>query len=78
MRNLIDNTYFIHSLALPSDSESKLLSGHLNELPNTVLNACGDDKIFRLILLKHQPLHANIVLGMTPVSKGIDITHIEA
>lgn len=43
-----------------------------------MLQAGGDDEIFRLFLLEHEPLHANVILGVTPIAQGIDVAHVEA
>ena len=43
-----------------------------------MLHTGGDNKIIRCGLLEHEPLHLDIIPGMTPVSFGIHITQIQA
>ena len=43
-----------------------------------MLLAGGDDKIFRLFLLQHQPLHFNVIPCMAPVAQRIHVAEIEA
>ena len=46
----------------------------INEISHRILNACSNTKIIWLILLKHQPLHFNIIFCMTPIALCIHIS----
>ena len=41
-----------------------------------MLASGGDDEILGLVLLQHQPLHADIILGMAPIA--VSYTHLRA
>ena len=43
------------------------------ELPDRILDAGGNHKIPRLVLLKHQPLGPDIIAGMSPVAQGVEV-----
>lgn len=49
-----------------------------DEFPHRVLDAGGDDEILRLLLLQHQPHHADVVAGMVPVTLGVKVAEVEA
>ena len=63
-----DRTDLVDAHTAPSDAHPKLFGRGIDEIAYAILNTCGDNEIFRLILLKHQPLHLDIIPSMTPVA----------
>src|SRR6266567_786986 len=47
-----------------------------DKLPHRILDTGGNNEVFRLILLQHQPLHLNVILCMPPVTQGINVAHV--
>ena len=68
----------INALAFPSQLHAQLGGAPLNELTHTVLHAGGNHKVFGLVLLQHEPLHAHVVFGVAPVAQGVDVAHVQA
>ena len=52
--------------------------GERHELAHAPLLAGGDDEIFRLRLLQHEPLCLDVVARMAPVAPCIEIAEVEA
>jgi len=77
-RTLAKVAHLVHALTLPGDGHAQLSRRPFDELAHGVLLAGGNHKVFRAVLLQHQPLHAHIVLGVTPVAQGVDIAHVQA
>ncbi len=63
---------------MPADFHAEFLGGSVDEVPHAVLHAGGDDEILGFVLLEHEPLHLNEVLGMSPVALGVEIAEVEA
>ena len=55
-----------------------MLGRPLHELAHAELHAGGDNKIFGLFLLQHQPLHPHIIFGVPPVAQCVHIAQIQA
>ncbi len=55
-------TDFGYALALPADLHARFGGGLFDELAHAVLDASGNHKVLRPVLLLHQPPHAHIVL----------------
>ena len=72
-----DNADLVQPLALKTYRDAQLGGGPFDELTHGVLHACRYHEVFRTILLKHHPLHAHIVLCMTPITEAINVTHIK-
>lgn len=53
--------------------DADFLGRDRDELADRVLLAGGDDEVFRLVLLRHQPLHDHVVARMAPVALGIEV-----
>jgi len=66
-----NNDNFLKSSSFPAKGYTKLLGCFFNELTYRLLHAGGDNVVFGFSLLKHHPLHADVILSMTPVAKGI-------
>ena len=49
-----------------------------SELAYGMLHACGDDEVFRGVVLEDEPHAFYIVLGIAPVAEGIEVAEIEA
>ena len=64
---------FVHTLALPAQANTQLCGCRIDKIAHRKLTAGGDNKVIRLLLLQHKPLHFNVILGMTPVTFGIHI-----
>src|SRR5262249_23241381 len=76
--HLFDNADFVDALAFPAQLDPKLPCSRVHELAHAVLNAGGNQKIFGLSLLQHQPLHFDVVPRMPPVPQRIQITEVQA
>ena len=63
----------VDALAFPADCHAELLGGGVDEVPDRVLDAGGDDEVLGLLLLQHQPLHLDVVLGVAPVALGVHV-----
>jgi hypothetical protein len=70
--------HFVDALTFPAQRHAQGFCCPVNELAHAVLQTGGDNKVIRLFLLQHHPLHAHIVFGVAPVAKGVDITHVQA
>src|SRR6056300_230893 len=78
-RNLDDsfsiyNTNFIFRFAFPLDFFAQFLHTHFNELADGVCFTSGYNILIGFFLLKHEPHGFHIVLGVTPVSGGVEVT----
>ena len=69
---------FVDALPLPADRDAEFGGAEFDELADAVLDAGGDDEVIGLVLLEHEPLHADEVLGVSPVAEGIEVAHVEA
>ena len=58
--------------------DAEFRGGGIDEVAHAVLHAGGDDEVFGLVLLQHEPLHFDVVPGVTPVALGIHVAQIEA
>ena len=47
------------------------------ELTDGMLLSCGNHEIFRLVVLEYQPHALHIVFGITPVTQGRQVAHVE-
>ena len=74
----LDDGVFRDTLALEADPDAKLGCGPGDELPDRVLLPGGDDEVLGLVLLQHQPLHLDIVLGVAPVAQRVEVAEVEA
>ena len=68
--------FFFDALAFPTNFDAQFFRGGIDKIAHAVLHARRDHKVFRLILLQHQPLHFNVVLGMSPVTQGVHIAKV--
>jgi hypothetical protein len=66
-----DDAHLLSTLAFEADRDAQFGGGEFDELAHAVLHAGGDDEVFRLVLLQHQPLHFDVVAGMAPVAQGV-------
>lgn len=64
---------FINSGTLPFDIDAHFFERPVDEVADGVSFAHGDDEIFRLVLLEHEPHGFYVVLGVPPVAFGIEI-----
>ena len=69
---------FIYALTVPSKLHVQCRGSFFNKLAHAVLHTSGNNKIFRLHLLQHHPLHAHVVFGVAPVAQSVNIAHEEA
>ncbi len=69
--------FFFDAFALPTNFHAKLFGGGVDEVSDRVLHAGGDDEVFRFVLLQHQPLHFDVVLGVAPVALGVHVAEVE-
>ena len=61
----------INAFALPGDFDAQFLRCVVNKLTHAILHTRCNHKVFSHFLLEHQPLHFDIITGMTPVTLGI-------
>ena len=47
------------------------------ELADGVVLTCGDDEVFRLLLLQDEPHALHVVLGIAPVAERVEVAEIE-
>ncbi len=69
---------FLNALPLPGDLDAEFFGGGIDELAHAVLHAGGDDEVFGFVLLQHQPLRFDVVLGVAPVAQGVHVAEVEA
>ena len=69
---------FVNALPVPTKGDAEFGGAEFDELADTVLDAGGDDKVVGLLLLEHEPLHADEVLGVAPVAQSVEVAHVEA
>ena len=70
--------FLVHAFAFPTDGHAQFLGGGVDEVAHAVLHAGGDDEIFGLRLLQHEPLHFNVVLGVAPIALGVQVAQEQA
>jgi hypothetical protein len=73
---LVDG-FFFDAGALPSEVEIEQFGTTLNKLTHAVLLAGRDDVVLRLLLLQHEPLHLDVVAGVSPVAFGVEVAEEE-
>mmetsp|Transcript_35635 Transcript_35635/g.55613 ORF Transcript_35635/g.55613 Transcript_35635/m.55613 type:complete len:228 (-) Transcript_35635:599-1282(-) len=78
LAGLLVLTDLLVSLSFPNQLNSLLGKSQHHKLSHGILNSCTDNEIIWLILLQHQPHGLNIFLSMSPISPGIQITHVQA
>src|SRR5580698_10082000 len=74
---LVD-TLFLYACARPLNSHSETFRSNINKLSNTVLLTGCNDVVAWLFLLKHEPLHFNVIAGVSPIAKRVHVPEIEA
>ena len=72
--NILDDTLLIDILAHKLKFDTHMFECIIAEVTHRVLHTCSDNKVFRFIVLKHQPHALYIVLGITPVAKRGEVT----
>jgi hypothetical protein len=70
--------FFVYARTFPFNFYSQCPGRNIHKIPHRMLSARGNDKVFRLVLLEHEPLHLDIVFGMAPVAAGIQISQVQA
>jgi hypothetical protein len=70
--------FFIDPVAAPGDDYADLGRRGIDEIAHAVLHAGGDDEVFGLALLQHQPLHLDVIAGMAPVALGVQVAEVQA
>ena len=70
--------FFVYARTFPFNFHSQCPGRNIHKIPHRMLFARGNDKVFGLFLLEHEPLHLDIVFGMAPVAFGIQIPQIKA
>src|SRR5258706_134377 len=65
------------TFALPLDRDSRCPGRELHEIAHAVLLAGGDHEVLGLLLLQHQPLHLDVILGVAPVALRIEVAQEE-
>ena len=70
--------FFLNTTPLPCDGYTDLFCCSINKLTNAMLFTRSNNKILRFLLLEHEPLHFNIIFGMSPIAQGIKVSEVEA
>ena len=73
-----DGTGFADSLTLPRDFDAEFVGGGIDEVAHRFLATGSNDEVVGFFLLQHQPLHFDVVAGMTPVTQRVQIAEIQA
>ena len=76
--DLGDDADLIHTLAFKTHADAEFGGGEFDELANAVLHAGGDNEVFGMVLLQHQPLHFDVVARMAPVAQGAHVAEVKA
>ena len=75
--NSQNDANFGFALIFKVQGDAEFGSGEFNKLAHAVLHAGSDDEVVWLVLLQHQPLHFDEILGVAPVAQGGEIAEVE-
>ena len=73
-----DDTLFVDAFAFPAELNAGVVKGQCGEFADGVLDAGGDYEVLRLVVLEYEPHTLHIVLGVAPVTEGVEVAEIEA
>ena len=62
-------SHSIHGLLQQAQGKTLFLSAPLDELPHAWLHTGNTSEVLWLLLLRHHPLHTDIILSMPPIAK---------
>ena len=65
--------FFVDAAPMPGEVELEEFGAALNKLTDAELLSGSNNVILRLFLLKHEPLHLDVVAGVAPVAFGIQV-----
>lgn len=65
--------FFIDALAFPGNGDVEFFGGSVNKITDAVLHTGGNDEVFWMVLLEHEPLHFDVILSMTPVAQCVEV-----
>ena len=68
---------FVDAGAGPGEVEVEEFGAALDEVAHAVLLAGGDDEVLGFFLLEHEPLHLDVVAGVSPVALGVEVAEEE-
>ena len=71
------DTLLIYAFAFPAELDSDFLESQSGELTHCMILAGSHHEIIRFRLLENEPHALYVVLGIAPVTEGIQITQIE-
>jgi len=63
--------------ALPLEFDADIVEGELGKLADAVLYARGNDVVLGLARLEDEPHTLDVVLGVAPVTKGVEVAEVE-
>src|SRR5205823_3256600 len=66
----------VQSLPSPLQLQAKFAGRKSHEFANRMLLPGRNNKVFRLFLLEHEPLHFDIVASVAPITLGVEISQI--
>ena len=72
------NTLLVDAFPFPTELDAGMMESEGGELTYGMLHACGDDEVFRGVVLEDEPHAFYIILGIAPVAKRIEVAEIEA
>ena len=63
--------------ALPLEFDTDIVEGELGKLADAMLHARGNDVVLGLARLEDEPHTLDVVLGVAPVAKGVEVAEVE-
>lgn len=73
-----DDTLLVDSFAFPAELDACVMEGQCGEFADGMLDAGGDYEVLRLVVLEYEPHTLHIVLGIAPVTEGVEVAEVEA
>ena len=71
-------TLLVDAFAFPAELDAGVVEGQGGEFADGVLDAGGDHKVLRLVVLEYEPHTLHIVLGIAPVTERVEVAEVEA
>lgn len=75
--HLLHSACFVRAGVFPPQSNAQFRRGYFDEPAHGILSAGGDDEIFGLVLLQHEPLHFHIVTRVSPVAQCVEVAQMQ-
>lgn len=75
--HLLHSACFVRAGVFPTQRDAQFRRSYFDESAHGILSAGGDDEIFGLVLLQHEPLHFHIVPRVSPVAQRAEIAQMQ-